>query len=139
MPPGCRPASLPDLARRRQARRDQQQPQAVSGSVAEADGGVSTADAKLRLSGSSGEVAAFKPRISSSGSPAAGACSPWRGVGGEAGGGVQATDTKPQIYGSRGGEAGGGGQAKQAKLAPLRRSSGEAGGGGQANDAKLRC
>ncbi|KAE9233787.1 hypothetical protein PF002_g11974 [Phytophthora fragariae] len=28
MPPGCRPASLPDLARRRQARRDQQQPQA---------------------------------------------------------------------------------------------------------------
>ncbi|KAE8972921.1 hypothetical protein PR002_g26358 [Phytophthora rubi] len=79
MPPGCRPASLPDLARRRQARRDQQQPQgescraAASGSVVEADGGVSTADAKLRLSGRSGEVAAFKPRISSSGSPAAAA------------------------------------------------------------------
>ncbi|KAE8951496.1 hypothetical protein PR001_g33695, partial [Phytophthora rubi] len=56
MPPGCRPASLPDLARRRQAQRDQQQPQgaAVSGSVVEADGGVCTADAKLRLSGSSG-------------------------------------------------------------------------------------
>ncbi|KAE9096583.1 hypothetical protein PF007_g16952, partial [Phytophthora fragariae] len=30
MPPGCRPASLPDLARRRQARRDQQQPQGES-------------------------------------------------------------------------------------------------------------
>ncbi|KAE8999024.1 hypothetical protein PF011_g14799 [Phytophthora fragariae] len=90
---------------------------AVSGSVAEADGGVSTMDAKLRLPGSR--------------------C--------RRGGGVQAADAKPQIYGSRGGEAGGDGQAKEAKLALLRRkivactAGGEAGGDGQAKEAKLRC
>ncbi|KAE8984002.1 hypothetical protein PF011_g20946 [Phytophthora fragariae] len=36
MPPGCRPASLPDLARRRQAQRDQQQPQAQLAAAAAA-------------------------------------------------------------------------------------------------------
>ncbi|KAE9180610.1 hypothetical protein PF004_g24788 [Phytophthora fragariae] len=58
--------------RGRKAADAQQQAAAVSGSVAEADSDACTADAKLRMSGSR-LVAAFKPRIPSSGSKAAAA------------------------------------------------------------------
>ncbi|KAE8969842.1 hypothetical protein PF011_g26646 [Phytophthora fragariae] len=131
MPPGCRPASLPDLARRRQAQRDQQQPQV-----------------KVRQCPAvwSKLMAASAPRMPSCGCPAAAAR--WR----RSSRVYQAADLRQQRrrswwrrprQGIEAGaaeeqrEAGGGGQDKESKLALLRSSGGEVGGGGQDKESKL--